>query len=134
MHGELADLAGHLGSPQPSGKRCEALTIRLSQGSQRAPWQSIPLLVTGYSLVNLELPATLGSVTALAKNVTAAYGQYVSDYMGCAICHGANMDGQVKPPQPRRTSLRAVMSYWSRDQFFTAMRPASARTAPPWKS
>ncbi len=79
-------------------------------------------LLTGAGMVKLDPTATNAAVTAPPKAAMAEYGAYVSTYMGCADYHGENMDGQVKPPAPRGTNLRAVMPHWTKDQFFSAMR------------
>lgn len=97
-------------------------------------------LFTGAGLVPLDIPATVGAISAPPKAANAGYGKYVLDYAGCADCHGPKLDGNVPPPNPPAPSLKGLIPNVSKDNFLILVRSrgavtgSQANTTMPWRS
>ncbi len=97
-------------------------------------------LLAGAGLISPDVPTTVGTVTAPPKAETAAYGEYVVNYMDCRSCHGATLTGDAKPPLPAGPNLTLIVPQWSRDDFFKAIRTGVDKTGHqiqppmPWKT
>lgn len=64
----------------------------------------------------------VGSVTAPSPGVTAEYGQYMVDIIGCRSCHGDQLQGKVdsgQPGPPPGPNLTAILPQWTEEQFMT---------------
>jgi mono/diheme cytochrome c family protein len=76
-------------------------------------------------------------VSAPPVAASREYGEYLVRISDCRDCHGPDLSGG-KPPSPIGPNLR-VVGYWTKEQFFTAMRtgerPGGSPIKPPmpWK-
>ena len=111
------------------------------EGSQ-PPFNPSPLLVafTGLGFIKAEAAALpIQAVSAPPRAASAAYGQYVRNFMACADCHGPTLSGDAAPPAPPGPNLTAIVPKWSKDDFFKTMRtgvdPAGhpVQEPMPWK-
>lgn len=60
-------------------------------------------------------------IVAPPRGPHAAYGEYMSRWMGCEECHGPNLVGGQPGFLPIGPNLRSVKN-WTREGFITAMR------------
>lgn len=84
-------------------------------------------------------PAVEGVITAPPMDSTAEYGKFMTTFLDCTACHGADLSGGTSPVAPKGPSLRVVKG-WTQEQFITTLRtgvdPSGHELAPtmPWKS
>lgn len=63
-----------------------------------------------------------GHVTAPPQTVTAEYGEYLVDIIGCQDCHGPQLEGKVdngQPGPPPGPNLTKIIPQWTEDEFMT---------------
>ena len=84
----------------------------------------------------------VGHVTAPLAGVTADYGKYLVDIIGCRSCHGDQLQGRSPDDQngpPPGPNITKVIPQWSEEQFITFFRsgqiPSGATIGElmPWK-
>ncbi|HEY6866351.1 MAG TPA: c-type cytochrome [Candidatus Eisenbacteria bacterium] len=61
-------------------------------------------------------------VREIPQGPTAAYGEYLTRYLGCADCHGADFRGGRNPINPRGPDLQPIMMHAPREAFVRALR------------
>lgn len=89
------------------------------------PPEYSPLFVLFASLgvLPLSVPSTVQPVSAPPKAPTAAYGEYVKNFMDCKGCHGPTLSADGGTFSPRNAAnLTQIVPKWSKDDFFQAMR------------
>jgi mono/diheme cytochrome c family protein len=63
-----------------------------------------------------------GPVAALQANATPAYGAYLTAYLGCADCHGADFRGGRNPLAPHGPDLLPLVAHAAPDSFRRAVQ------------
>jgi mono/diheme cytochrome c family protein len=89
------------------------------------PPPSLTVLGTGLvgtGLFKLDNQPPVQDVTAPPRGPTVEYGRYMVETSGCAVCHGARLDGvDVRQGPPPGPSLQIVKA-WTEEQFVKTMR------------
>ncbi len=84
-------------------------------------------------------PDVEGVITAPPMAASAEYGKFMTTFLDCTACHGADLSGGTSPVTPKGPSLRVVKG-WTKEQFITTLRtgvdPSGHELSPtmPWKS
>jgi mono/diheme cytochrome c family protein len=98
----------------------------------------LALLMSGAGLIP-DRPLVDAPIVAPKLEATAEYGQFMTTFLDCKSCHGANLSGGDSPVGPKGPSLRVVKG-WTREQFINTLRtgvdPAGHPLKPvmPWRS
>lgn len=87
-------------------------------------------LFMGAGLIPLDVPPTVGVVSAPPIAATVEYGEYITAYMDCRACHGPNLDGVMPPPFPPAPDIRPGLSAWTKDEFFTLVQANTSAPKP----
>jgi cytochrome c553 len=80
------------------------------------------VILLGAGMLPRGKPVVTGVITAPPKGATAQYGEYISWYLDCRECHGANLTGGV-PGQlgPIGPGLNLIKE-WKTAEFIATMR------------
>ena len=98
----------------------------------------LALLMSGAGLIP-DRPLVEAPIVAPAKEATAAYGQFMTTFLDCKSCHGANLSGGDSPVGPKGPSLRVVKG-WTQEECINTLRtgvdPTGHQLKPvmPWRS
>lgn len=96
------------------------------------------VLILGANMIP-DRPLIEEAIIAPTKEASAEYGQFMTTFLDCQTCHGADLNGGVDPIGPKGPSLRLVKA-WSQEEFITTLRtgvdPTGHELSPlmPWKS
>ena len=63
-----------------------------------------------------------GPVAAIREGANPAYGAYLTAYLGCADCHGADFRGGRNPLNPRGPDLLPVVTHAPQESFQRALQ------------
>ena len=97
----------------------------------------IGLIMSGAGLLP-NPPLVEGVITTPPKAETAEYGKFMTTFLDCTNCHGADLSGGTSPVAPKGPSLRVVKG-WTKEDFIRTLRtgidPSGHALAPvmPWK-
>jgi mono/diheme cytochrome c family protein len=98
----------------------------------------LALLMSGAGLVP-DRTLVEAPIVAPAREATIEYGQFMTSFLDCKSCHGANLSGGDSPIGPKGPSLRVVKG-WSQEEFMNTLRtgvdPTGHQLKPvmPWRS
>jgi mono/diheme cytochrome c family protein len=98
----------------------------------------LAVLMSGAGLIP-DRPLVEAPIVSPQKEATAEYGQFMTTFLDCKSCHGANLSGGDSPVGPKGPSLRVVKG-WTQEQFINTLRtgvdPTGHQLKPvmPWRS
>lgn len=83
----------------------------------------VAYLMLGMQAVETSLQRpVIHAVPGVPEGPTAAYGEYMTNYLGCADCHGADFRGGRNPLNPRGPDLLPIIVHQPREAFVRALR------------
>lgn len=98
----------------------------------------LSLIMFGANMIP-EQPLVTEPIAAPKKEATAAYGEFLTTFLDCKNCHGADLNGGTSPVAPKGPSLRLVKA-WTEEEFINTLRtgvnPSGKELSPlmPWRS
>ena len=98
--------------------------LRSQQPVENAiPPEQVSLLGSFLGGANLtpQKPAVTAPIVAPEKAPTAEYGHYLTTFLDCRDCHGADLNGGTSQFAPIGPTLRIVKG-WSQDEFVSTLR------------
>ena len=98
--------------------------LRSQQPVENAiPPEQVSLLGSFLGGANLtpQKPAVTAPIVAPEKAPTAEYGHYLTTFLDCRDCHGADLNGGTSQFAPIGPTLRIVKG-WSQDEFISTLR------------
>ena len=85
------------------------------------------VLLGARSIETSRQPAVAGAITAPREGPTPDYGAYLTAYLGCADCHGADFRGGRNPLAPRGPDLRPIVTRAAPETFRRALQEGVGR-------
>lgn len=98
----------------------------------------LALILTGANIIP-ERELVTEPILSPPMRATAEYGEFMTSFMECKRCHGADLSGGTSPIGPQGPSLRLVKQ-WTEEEFIITLRtgvnPNGRELSPlmPWQS